>query len=210
MSITLDVAPVSLVNGSNAGQNCGSSANRVILISEFSSSGNPTAPTVNGVSCTQINSTFTCNGPTIPANLWYLIAPASGSQTIVLNNSNLGGYYLVLAGADQTSPIDSSNVLSQHAGTTHSLAVTVSASNCWLIGTGSGSQNITSVGGDFTVNSGLGPSMAYSNGTIGTGSQTGTWGTDSGTFGFALAAIAPSAAVTATTSNYRALLGVGI
>lgn len=113
--------------------------------------------------------------------IFYLVAPATGSNTITASFSSsttfawgVSGSY---TGVDQTSPIDSSafDAAGQTARSLITATTTVVASNCWTV------AGFFSNGGGITANTGtlrqLSPTsdrqaLVDSNGTVATGSQS--------------------------------------
>jgi hypothetical protein len=70
-------------------------------------------------------------------SVYYLIAPSSGSNNVVVDRNNAAYTRAVASsytGVSQTSPIDASDgTLSDRSGTTMSASLTTIADNCWTI-----------------------------------------------------------------------------
>lgn len=139
--------------------------------------------------------------------LYYLIAPATGANNVVVSASGSYGIFCISSsytGALQSGQPDSSGTLASDSTTSLAVATTVVASNCWLVGqiVGLGTLSAGSIRGSPGNNTHLGDS----NTTVGTGSQNLTWtGAASRAVGVT-ASIAPAAVVAAKT---LAALGVG-
>lgn len=171
--------------------------------------------TYNGVSMTQLTKVQNANlGSWI--YMFYLIAPATGANNIVISHTGVGlieGNAASYSGTNQSSFPDSSNT-NRGTGTSFSTSTTVVASNCWLVGfldndntatTGTSNWTKRQEQTDFVL------TLADSNGTVGTGSQTqsGTIG-GSANWGMITASFAPPAPVVATaTGHFLSLMGVG-
>lgn len=185
----------------------------VFWLIQFFSSGPITSCTAGGAAMTQSGSGQN-NG--FGGQIFYKAGPSTGSVTLTATGGNFyQGFYLTLSGVDQTNPID--NAGASHAGANaSSVSVTVSASNCWMIGiAGFSGGNLAGVGNDFVTRfptSTTEPMAAHSNGTIGTGSQTGSF-TSSGSSStpyIYIAVAQPSAGAGGTTTPHRLMMmGVG-
>jgi len=141
---------------------------------------------------------------TIRSELWYLIAPASGTATVTVTlsgTSKATGGSCTYTGVAQTSPLDANN---GGTGTSNSpsQSVTVNTANSWLLGhlaisgssrtvssEGSGQtqrwDRVTTGGGVASRNRGHGSDK----GPVGTGSQTMSW-TLSGSADWAVSVVA--------------------
>lgn len=154
--------------------------------------------TYNGVSMTSVGSTE--DGLSlVKVELFYLVSPATGSNTLTATRSSGSGAFAVHAvsysGTANTQP-DSYNV---GANNSSSLTVntTVVASNCWLVGvwTGNSGSLVAGTGatgrGSATANTGeIGATRIYdSNGTVSTGSQGMTVDMFSGSNGAVIASL---------------------
>lgn len=185
----------------------GSGSDRFLIAYAWGGFGSDTVSsmTYNGVSLTKINSVV------CPADrgvsMWYLVNPASGSNTLQVNGSSL--FVLVAAsytGVDQSNPIDSNNPQTWNSVTSFAPSTTVVASNCWLVCTGKTAGNTpTAVTGIRRVNEDGG--LFDSNGTVGTGSQSISLNISGGAnFGSLMASIKPAAA--AGPTNVKTWNGV--
>ena len=162
------------------------------------------AVTYNGVALTKLNSiTAAVESSTQDGELWYLIAPATGSHTIAVtltgSVSHSASSAMSYTGVDQSSPIDSSNTGQNNSGTaTFTLSTTVAKSNCWLVGGVMARDSGPPAAGTGTtlrgLNSGSWTTGGDSNGTVGTGSQSLVFTHTSGKWPVAnIAAICPTA-----------------
>ena len=132
-----------------------------------------TTVTYNGVAMTQANKKASAAGDRW-SYLYYLIAPATGANNIVISRSNSGSINSCstsYTGAKQSSQPDSSNTNSVLSDTTLTYSTTVVASNCWLVAWSDGAN--TAGAGTTTRNtSGSASGIGDSNGTVSTGSQS--------------------------------------
>ena len=107
--------------------------NRLLVVMTASDGTTPaTAVTYNGVSLTQIDSNRTANHP---INLWYLVNPASGSNTLSASGfSNAGNYVVALSftGVKQSNPLNDNNG-GTGSGTSMTRSVTTTTDNCWAV-----------------------------------------------------------------------------
>lgn len=111
-----------------------------------------TAATYAGVNMTLLTS-FS-SGARV-SNLYYLIAPTTGSNSIQFSLS-LGNFAYgsssSYTGVDQVSPIDANNTNTTSAGTTQSTSLTTIADNCWVIeSSGSNAGSSLSAGTGTTI-----------------------------------------------------------
>lgn len=192
---------------------CSGTDRLLVVIATGDSSQQTTAITYGGVSMTSLTE-YSANN-TGGANLqqvevWYLINPASGSNTLSVSRNGYGRLAVAsYTGVDQVSPIDSWATTSS-SGNPQSVSTTVVKSNCWLVGfgvapisTSGATARIASGGTQRVTTASLRPSSIWqsvcigdSNATVGTGSQSmsfdnstgGNWYSNGGT----LMSIAPS------------------
>jgi hypothetical protein len=137
------------------------------------------ACTYNGVSMTEVGHTAVDNSTgDWYVSMWYLINPASGTNTISFTGSNnLSGSSASYTGVKQTGQPDGSAVLNSGGSSVASKTFTntVTASNCWqILGLrtmvqvwSAGSGTLLRQNGYNTYNQ-----IYDSNGTVGTGSQS--------------------------------------
>ena len=108
------------------------------LIHIYSSGDQVTSVTYNGVSCTFINKQLMTGGAAGQyIRTYYILSPATGSQTITVNSSSaLGGYFSIATytGVAQTGQPDASNQQATSPATSLTTSVTTTADNCWLMG----------------------------------------------------------------------------
>lgn len=189
----------------------GSSANTVAFVFIVVAPGPITqAPTIGGTNMTAVGSGVTMQGVRV-GQWYYMINPPTGAQTVAGNNvANYdNGACIVFSGIHQTTPVDSFGSATSQASPI-TLTTTVVATGCWLLGAcNNDTGNTTAAGGSFdnTTRAGISTvTMANSNATVGTGSQSGTFTLAGATFGGIVLSIAPAGGATV---NNLSLLGVG-
>lgn len=151
-------------------------------------------------------------------HLYYLKAPATGSNTLSVAYtgvplSALNVQVLSYSGVDQTSPIDSSHSDKFTAQTTFTETTTVVASNCWLAGfcTNDSANMAAGTGTTLRDQTIPGEPSVDSNAIIGTGAQSlQTTVTPAGNGGFLVASIKPFTAVASTASPPSNLLTMNV
>lgn len=142
MAIALDnSAQSSNLSGSSTSFSYTCTGSNLILIVGVQTTVNQTVSSItyNGVGLTQIATKATPNSAR-GVDLWYLINPATGSNTLAVN---LGGavsnWFSVsvasYTGVKQTGQPDASGSSSANSGLTDvTQSVTTTANNCWLVG----------------------------------------------------------------------------
>lgn len=209
-------------------------SNRILLVGGSVTSGTArtvTGITYNGVAMTSIGTT---TAGTVYGFLYYLIAPATGANNVVVTISGVtdGGNKQFDAnaqsytGAAQSAQPDSFNTNSLTASTVTNFPVTttVVGSNCWLVGIasedGGGIAASATPGANTTYRGALQFNMygADSNAAIASGSRSLNWGripATSGNIVGVIASIAPfvisfsvsdTAATSETTTFLRGVL----
>jgi len=133
--------------------------------------------TYNSVSMTEIGSGQLFNGDTNRMRLFYLINPASGSNTVSVTPSASDYFQWSVAsynGVDQASQPDSSNSGETSGVSTHPISTTVVAEDSWMVGVwGGGGWNITAGTGTTERSSGVDfYALGDSNGALASGSRT--------------------------------------
>lgn len=181
-------------------------SDRILLVGVYTSSvDNVGSVTYNGVSCTFINR-VTVTG-TQDIYLYYLIAPATGSNNIVVTAAvgNLLGYAAATSytGVKQSGQPDASATNQSASTTSLTTSVTTVADNCWLVGFGYGQTSTAGSGTVFRsepVNDVL--FMMDSNGAKTPAGSYGLTFTQSTNFaGACVASIAPAITTTIKTIN---------
>lgn len=223
MAIAFDAAVSSQDNtgtGTSTWTHTCSGSNRILLIGFMPSGGSVSGtPTYNGVGMTQIG-TFSLAG-TVFQNcyLYYLIAPATGANTVSVSYTGASYMYSASAsytGVDQSSPIDvSGNAIATSTSLSKSLTTTVN--NDWLVGFfGEGSTGTSLSAGANTTFRVTPTGNSWSNWGDSNGAETpaGSFSLAmnagvAGHLGMYIAAIKPVASST-TVLPFRSLLGVGI
>ena len=114
---------------------CSTSDNRILFVATFSQ-GTISAVSYNSLALTKILD-YDYTSPTGNGELWYLIAPATGANTVSITHS--GSYTVAVSGSytgvNQTGFPDASDTQTSGAGdvTTLTSTVTTVADNCWLV-----------------------------------------------------------------------------
>lgn len=159
-----------------------SGSNRILFVGVLGEVGSDviTGVTYNSVSMTLVDKALTPSDRYL--YLFYLIAPATGANNIVVSASSstyMQGTGVSYTGAKQTSPIDSSNtgtLTESGVGTsTFTVSTTVVADNCWLVGAVNALGATMSMGTGTTdrqIDYGTPGGIIDSNGTVSTGSQS--------------------------------------
>lgn len=170
--------------------------------------------TYNGVSMTEIGNAQRSAGG-VKTFLFYLVAPTTGTNNII---ATLGTATKVASGATsytgaaQSGQPDSFTATFNDATTSFTVSTTVVASNCWLVGATrmqDGLAEPTTAGGVTrteapTTGAGQKTVLSDSNGTVGTGSQSITWGQGSAdNISGVVASIAPYVAPSYTPTPDR-------
>lgn len=189
---------------------CSSGANRILFVAAGSSSNHPvTGVTYASVAMTLIVTSSQSGAGGFQTSLWYLIAPATGANNVVISapsSTRIAGSTGSYTGVLQTSPIDSSAVNNDPGPgnvTTLTKSTTVVASNCWVFMGGSCDNS-----GPFTGGAGATVRFAApttetgafdSNGTVTPGAYSMTYNGSSGHYTMAMASFKP--AVSANNGN---------
>lgn len=187
-------------------------SDRAILVAGYAAPGvnDWTGVTYNGVSLTQIKATL-C--PTDRYSYLYLLAGAtvaSGANNVVATRSATGDYIEAFAasytGVNGSGQPDSSASDTGTSVTSKSVATTVVASDCWLVGFCKLKNGaVVSAGASTTLRGANteGQSFMDSNGSVGTGAQSLaiTW-TGSTSVAMNVLSLAPVAAGGGDTSSF--------
>lgn len=95
-----------------------------------------TSVTYNSVAMTRINTVTFTNGGSARVYLYYLIAPSTGSNNVVITSSSsialIRGNAVSYTGASQTGQPDGNNTASG-SGSSGTIAITTTADNCWMV-----------------------------------------------------------------------------
>ncbi len=155
-------------------------ANRllVVTVALVGATDDVTGVTYNGVALTRIGFVGNAGTQACASFLYYLIAPASGANNVVISVSpgqNISGRSVSYTGAKQTGQPDSSATNNTSTGTTLALTTTVVATGSWLA---SSYFNLNGRTIPVGTSDRGGSMLADSNGTVSTGSNTQTWTTD--------------------------------
>jgi hypothetical protein len=184
----------------------GSGSDRVMFVATTNNSGTDGgfAVTFNGASFTQIGTITVAGIGTM--RLWYLINPASGSNTWAVSRTNTGDTWclaIVYEGASQIQQGDTYHTQA-HAATSMQNTLTTPADNCWTLEViGSNRTQTAGSGTAFRVNNTAPFAFFDSNGAVTpAGSNTLTVAqSDTTAAGSIMVAIRPVAAV-GNTSNF--------
>lgn len=182
-----------------------------------------TGVTYNSVAMTRVfDSGNAGNGSNDRTFIYRLVAPATGSNNVVISTNMANAFDAVngnavsYSGVNQSSPIDSFAVaVSADAATPFNVSTTVVGSNCWLHGAFSSSDRNPATGTGTTeraeVSSGGFLNSADSNGTVSTGSQTLQW-TAAGNAGYAagVLSLAPTASGPANVKTFDGLVAASV
>lgn len=182
MAIAFDAA-----SGANSASNVSSinwnhtvTGSDTVLFVMVDTGNNSPSVTFNGVSMTSLG---TANAGGYYATLFGLLAPASGTHTVVVTlgsgTNAISGNSTSYTGMNQSLTPDSSNTGTGTDGTTLTVSTTVVGANAWLMMGAGGERPTTYVAGsgttlrDSQVNAlPIGSALVDSNGTVGTGSQS--------------------------------------
>ena len=113
--------------------------NGILFVGVFDQSGgdNVSGVTYNSVAMTKVASVEQGTS-TRWVSLWYLVAPATGANNVVVTRSSssnsLEGRALSYTGVLQTSPIDVSDTDTTNSGTALTISATSTTDNCWFVG----------------------------------------------------------------------------
>lgn len=194
---------------------------RILILAIGMNADTTCTATYNGVAMTEIGNAQRSAGG-VKTFLFYLINPSTGSNNIVASfgaSTGADSGAVSYTGAKQSGQPDSFTATFNDATTSFNVATTVVASNCWLVGgtrMQDGLAEPTTAGGititeSPTTGAGQKTTFSDSNGTVGTGSQSITWGQGGAdNISGVVASIAPAPDATTTRdARYLTLLGVG-
>jgi len=191
-------------------------SNRILLVGVGLSgeTDDVTGVTYNGVAMTRIGFDGNSASQAVSSYLYYLIAPATGANNVVVSVSsgqNISSVASSYTGAKQTGQPDSSATNDSSTGTTLDLTTTVVATGSWLASVYWNLNGRTKPSSTvYRPVSGDGGEFADSNVAVSTGSNTHQWTTSSSGSSQAgvIASIAP---VPSAASGPRklAMMGVG-
>lgn len=170
-----------------------------------------TGVTYNSVALTKANAYV--NNQNRGSYLWYLINPATGTNTVTVSNSS-GAFAAASScsytGVKQSGQPDSSGTGTTASGTSVTASTTVVASGCWLVGGTrfTSASPVLTAGAGTTKRASSSAEMFIgdSNGTVSTGSQSLVF--NNAETGVADAVVCSFAPATSTPTSL-ASLGVG-
>lgn len=196
-------------------------SNRIILVGCMTTNGTITGVTYNGVSLTQAIDNTTGGSTFNHIYLFYLIAPATGTNNVIVTSSGSGSVYAASAsytGVAQTSPIDGTSATTTTTTGAFSKSVTTSVANDWIIGYVGAGNYSTSASNEPAAGSGTtrratdpGTGSWYSifdgNGAVSAGANSlnyDTTGYTSALFGINMVGIKPVATATVNSGFFFA------
>lgn len=184
MAIAFDTSTIGGSGTASYSHTC-TGTNLALFVAIDDVNANVTGVTYNGVSMTLLNSVARTSTFGSTVYIYYLLSPATGSNTVSISKTSGTAYTSIAAsytGVSQSGMPDSSNTGSTiNDGGPATVSTTVVASDCWLIGAGG---EISGVGANpstdktdrristFTSVVSYGLVWADSNATVGTGSQS--------------------------------------
>lgn len=210
-AIALDAATNGGSNTNNISVTC-TGSNLVLIGMMIGDTGADPVPTMtyNSVSMTKIDSSQAL------ADRWFydwlLMAPSTGANTMTVASTTFKTIFAAsYTGCAQSGQPDSHNAAAPVATTNSSIATTVVASNCWIVGAGYNYFTISAGSGTTMRGSQVdNAQMADSNAIVGTGSQSLTFN-DTGPTNKSqlILSIAPFTSAAATQSLLQTL-GIGV
>lgn len=193
-----------------------SGSDRLLVLGIWCGADNITAASYNSVSMTFINKVAMSGAAAGQyIYLYYLVNPASGSNTVSVTATGSPGVYVSAVsytGVKQTSPLESNNTQSVSSTTTLTTSTTTSTSNAWLVGYAY--HNGTVVAGTATtLRGGSANVLSFMDSGSGKGSP-GSYSLETSRSpadfaGHVIAAFAEEAGSAPTFAPRLALLGVG-
>lgn len=155
-----------------------------------------TGITYNGVSMTKIGASLQ-GGSTRYTNLYYLVAPATGANNVVISCSGstyIEAYTVSYTGVHQSSPIDTNRTDTGSSVTSLTCTLTTTADQCWLITAGSyGAGTLSGGASTYARNVSFSYGILDSNGARSIGSNSLIINSSSSNAGFITAAFKPTA-----------------
>lgn len=179
--IAFDTATTSSFGTSPSWSHTCTGSNRILIV-YVGAAADPVVSgiTYNSVAMTKFAETTYPGSGHQGFSAWYLINPASGSNTIaVTSSSDCAGAAESYTGAKQSGQPDSFAVNNNSTGTNSlTTATTVVATDCWLIGGATDNQGTGATAGTGTVRRAFtaqGMNIGDSGNAVGTGSQSLNW-----------------------------------
>jgi hypothetical protein len=138
MAIAFDAAANGGTTASTWSHTC-SGSDRILFVAVTTLGGSTPTATYNSVSMTSIGSQNT--GPNnYKCTLFYLLAPATGSNTVEISGSNDQGCSASYTGVEQSGVPDATNTGSNSASTL-SVSTTTVVGNCWIVMAGTSERS---------------------------------------------------------------------
>jgi hypothetical protein len=141
--------------------------NRLLFVGGYNqeSSSTITGITYDGVALTEIDNTSQTNNS---VSLWYLIAPATGANDVVVTRSSSSNALLGVAvsytGCLQSGVPDSYNTGGAAAGSTLTISTTTVEDNCWITGIFRNESGVNIAGDNTTMRNASSIAMGDTNG----------------------------------------------
>lgn len=152
-----------------------SGSDRLLVVGAVSLNDTVTGVTYNGTSMTFIAKTSYPGAGRQGVAMYYLLNPATGTNTISVNGSgNVTGFASSYTGVNQSSQPDSSAVTNPANASSITMTTTVVATGCWLVAVQADAAGGETAGSGTTIRQThpFGLTISDSNGTVGTGSQS--------------------------------------
>lgn len=184
----------------------------IVSVNYDQGTGSISSVTYAGAALTQI-ATGAQVGSGNTSTLWIKVGPATGANNVVVTPTVglfLAGASASYTGCAQSGQPDSSNTKAEASVTTQTTSTTVVASGCWLVMNGSANSGAANVSaGTGTIKRANLNFVQYgyfdSNGTVGTGSQSLIF--NSNTTANGMVSVIASIKPVATTTSVTHLLG---
>ena len=140
MGIAFDAKSTGTTSGGSSSLNYShacSGADRILIVTTVNHQqyGNVTGVTYGGISMTLVN--YNNGSINHGQRIFYLIAPATGANNIVITKSDsigwIGSIAFSYTGANQSSQPDANIVPSEYTGTSYSRSLTTVVDNTWIV-----------------------------------------------------------------------------
>lgn len=173
MPIALDAITTGAADTASFSHTC-TGSNRILFVATTTTGADITGVTYNSVALTQIGTSKSDGTRTI--QLWYLIAPATGANTVALTGATslYSGTAISYTGARQSEQPDASTGTAGGASVTRTETVTVVTANSWglLVTRNDVGTATAGTGSTARSNSALAMDVFDSNGGLAAGSRS--------------------------------------
>jgi hypothetical protein len=145
-----------------------SGTNRLLFVGGFNqeASSTITGVTYDGVALAEIDNSSQTNNS---VSLWYLIAPSTGANDVVITRSTstnaLLGVAVSYTGCLQSGVPDSDNTGGASSGSSLTIGTTTVEENCWIVGIFRNEVAVNSAGSNTTMRNSSSVSMGDTNGS---------------------------------------------